>query len=120
MNETILLSSEYISKEMLKKEIIIKDYHFEEVNDDELWLIYDKYQKCAIKISLVNIVNGIYKYSDNPVELLDDLVIPIKGVFYFVEYNDSKVMNIVSKMLLNDKRHIFVLNKKGSRFIEIK
>ncbi|MFA6624533.1 MAG: hypothetical protein WCS80_02065 [Bacilli bacterium] len=121
MNETVILSKTFISKEMFEKEIKIDGYHFELCGDnDELWLINDERNKSVIKISLVTLDNGKYIYSDNPLIVLEDVEVPFDGVYYFVEYSDIKTMIIFAHEINNDERDIYALNENNTKFISIK
>ena len=54
MNEVVLLSNKYISKESFLNEIIIEGYHLELGGDnDQLWLIANDVEKCEVVINLI-------------------------------------------------------------------
>ena len=121
MNETIIISKEYISREMFEKTIVINNYHCELAgNDDELWLIDDEKSKAIVRISLVNIVNGNYVYSDDPLLALEGVKSPYEGIYYFIEYNNPKIMSKVIGLLNSNSRDIYVLNEENTKFIRIK
>ena len=120
MNEIIILSNKYISKDMFLNEVKISGYHFELTDDEkELWLINDDTNKACIKIMLTLMVNDKPYYYDDLSMILEDVAIPIEGIFYFVEFNDDKIINLLINQLKNN-RILYVLVNDSKKFKEIK
>lgn len=118
MNELLLLSYVYISKEDFQNEIDIPNHHFElGGNDDQLWIISNETDKCIIRIDLIlkdsrgNIIEDEIDY-----ELYEGTNAPYKGYMYSIEYRDSKIMDEVLKQIIKENRHLHVAYDDSNEF----
>ena len=110
MNELLLLSKEYISKDDFIKGIILKNYHFELCgNNDQLWLINNSNNKCELKIDLLlkdkngNVIQDEFDY-----EIYEDSHVPYKGFLYSIEYNKISIMKKAIKQLKTLNRNLYI------------
>lgn len=110
MNELLLLSKEYISKDDFIKKIILKNYHFELCgNNDQLWLINNSNNKCELKIDLLlkdkngNVIQDEFDY-----EIYEDSHVPYKGFLYSIEYNKISIMKKAIKQLKTLNRNLYI------------
>lgn len=110
MNELLLLSKEYISKDDFLNEINIKKYHFElGGNDDQLWLINNSNDVCDVVINLLlKDANGDIIEDEIDYQLYDGSDAPYKGFLYTIEYKKSKIVEKLLSQLLNDTRELYV------------
>ena len=118
MDELLLLSYKYISKEDFIREINIPDYHFELGGyDDQLWLISDKTDKCMVIINLlVKDSKGYIIDDDIDYMLYEGTNAPYKGFLYSIEYKDSKIMDDILNQIMNDTRYLHVAYGDSNNF----
>ncbi len=118
MNELLLLSKEYISKDDFLNEINIKKYHFElGGNDDQLWLINNSNDVCDVVINLLlKDANGDIIEDEIDYQLYDGSDAPYKGFLYTIEYKKSKIVEKLLSQLLNDTRELYVEYNASGKF----
>ena len=118
MNELLLLSKEYISKDDFLNEINIKKYHFElGGNDDQLWLINNSNDVCDVVINLLlKDPNGDIIEDEIDYQLYDGSDAPYKGFLYTIEYKKSKIVEKLLSQLLNDTRELYVEYNASGKF----
>lgn len=118
MNELLLLSKEYISKDDFLKDTSIPKHHFElGGNDDQLWLIEDESDDCVIRIDLIlkdelgNIIGD--EFDD---ELYEGTNAPYKGLLYSIEYKNKVMLDIFLSQLNNKERNLFAEYNGSCKF----
>ena len=118
MNELLLLSYVYISKEEFLSEIEIPNHHFElGGSDDQLWLISNETDRCIIRIDLIlKDSNGNIIEDEIDYDLYEDTNAPFKGYMYSIEYRDSKIMDEVLKLIIKENRHLHVAYDDSNEF----
>lgn len=118
MNELLLLSYVYISKEDFINEIEIPNHHFElGGNDDQLWLISNETDKCIIRIDLIlKDSNGNIIEDEIDYELYEGTNAPYKGYMYPIEYRDTKIIDEFLKQIIKDDRYLHVAFDDSNEF----
>lgn len=122
MNELLLLSKEYISKDDFLNEINIKKYHFELGGlDDQLWLINDANDVCDVVINLLlKDGNGDIIEDEIDYHLYDGSDTPYKGFLYTIEYKKSNIIEKLLSQLVNDTRKLYVEYNASGKFEQVK
>ena len=118
MNELLLLSNEYISKDDFLNEINIKKYHFElGGNDDQLWLINNSNDECDVVINLL-LKNGNGDIIEDEIDyhLYDGSDAPYTGFLYTIEYKKSKIVEKLLSQLVNYTRELYVEYNASGKF----
>ncbi len=118
MNELLLLSYEYISKEDFITEIAIPNHHFElDGNYDHLWLILNETDKCIVRIDLIlKDSNGNIIEDDIDYKLYEGTNAPYNGFIYSIEYRDYRVMDEVLKQIAKENRYLHIAYGESNKF----
>lgn len=118
MNELLLLSNEYISKDDFLNEINIKKYHFElGGNDDQLWLINNSNNVCDVVINLLlKDGNGDIIEDEIDYQLYDGSDAPYTGFLYTIEYKKSNIVEKLLSQLVNYTRELYVEYNASGKF----
>lgn len=121
MNEVVLLSNKYISKESFLNEIMIEGYHLELGGDnDQLWLIANDVEKCEVVINLIfqdengNVIEDEIEY-----QLSECRNLPYEGFLYSLEYKNSKLLNKLLKCLNVKERNLFIEYNGSGKFEKV-
>lgn len=121
MNELILLSKEYISKEDFIFDVSIPNHHFELGGDnDQLWLIDNESDLCIVRIDLIlkdEFGNIIIDELDD--ELYEGTNAPYKGLLYSIEYRNEKVLKQLLSQINKENRCLYVEYNASNKFKKI-
>lgn len=122
MNELLLLSKEYISKDNFLNEIHIDNYHFElGGNDNQLWLINDVTDKCEFRIDLIlKNENGNIIEDEIDYELYEETDAPYRGFLYSIEYCNTRIKNLILKQIKTSERDLYVSYEASNKFKIVK
>ncbi len=121
MNEEILISRTYISKEDFFSDIKIDCLKLEVGgDDDQIWFIDNKSSKTLAIVDIVFKKGNNFKYSKEQNLIIQSINKPYEnGVFYFFEYRDSKIMKEIEKSLNIDGRDIYILLDNDDEFKKV-
>ena len=110
MNELLLLSKEFISKEQFENEISIKNHHIELGGDnDQLWIINNLNENCVAIINLLFLDNSSKVINDEiDYELYKNSNAPYEGYLYSIEYDNVSIIDKVIHALNTTSRNIYV------------
>lgn len=103
MNELLLLSKEYISKDDFLNEINIKKYHFELGGlDDQLWLINDENDVCDVVINLLlKDSNGNIQEDEIDYHLYDGSDVQMLHIKDFYTQSNTRNQTLLKNFLAN-------------------
>lgn len=121
MEELLLLSKEFISKENFLNEIKIDNHTLKLCgSDDQLWLINTTTNDAIIKIDLVFLDDSGNVIKDDVDSLIDEgLNLPYKGFIYNVEYRSSTIMKDLLNQLNNKSRDLYYEVNASGEFISL-
>mgnify|MGYP006896538501 FL=1 len=122
MNELLLLSKEFISKEQFENEISIKNHHIELGGDnDQLWIINNLNENCVAIINLLFLDNSSKVINDEiDYELYKNSNAPYEGYLYSIEYDNVSIIDKVIHALNTTSRNIYVEYNGSNNFIKVK